>query len=75
VIVVEVHSVISNAIAGFGYEAGTLRIVFKGGKAWDYTGVTQEDAGYFAQNFGKALPYIKAKYKGDPVPGTFHVSE
>ena len=71
----EVHEVISNAIKGFGYEAGTLRVVFNSGKAWDYLNVSQEDAGYFSQNFGKALPYIKAKYKDDPVPGTFHISE
>lgn len=61
-----VHKVLSGVIAGFGYESGTLRVVIKGKNgltAYDYSDVTQEDAGIFAQNFGTALAYIKKKYK------------
>lgn len=61
----EAHSVISGTIAGFAYENGVLRVVFKGRnglKAYDYCGVTAEDAGVFAQGLGKAVNYIKGKY-------------
>ena len=57
-------------IAGFGYDKTwcVLRIVIKPKKqgepcdAYDYYGVTPEDAGIFAQGFGKSLEYIKEKY-------------
>lgn len=65
-----VHSVLSNFIAGFGYENSVLRVVLKGKeglKAYDYYGVSVEDAGIFAQGLGKSLNYIKSKYKGVPV--------
>ncbi len=65
-----VHEVLSGVIAGFGYENGVLRVVLKGKtglKAYDYIGVTQEDAGIFAQGLGKSLNYIKGKYKCTPV--------
>ena len=67
-----VHSVFSGPVAGFGYENGTLRIVFKtksGLKAYDYHGVTAEDAGEFTQGLGKSLKYIRQKYEGFPVEG------
>lgn len=73
-----VHSVLSGVIAGFGYENGTLRIVIKGKSglvAYDYCDVTQEDAGIFAQNLGKALTYIKKKYECKPVTDTIYFSE
>ena len=68
----EVHSVLSGLIAGFGYDEviGVLRVVIKckaGLKTYDYYGVTKEDADIFAAGLGKALSYIKNKYKGEPV--------
>jgi len=68
---VKVHSVLSNLIAGFGYENGTLRVVFKNGKAYDYINVTQEDAGIFAQGLGKSLNHIKSKYECKPLDDYF----
>ena len=73
-----VHSVLSGLIAGFGYENSVLRVVLKskdGLKAYDYNGVTEEDAGVFAQGLGKAFNYIKDKYKGVPVTGIRYFSE
>lgn len=69
-----VHKVLSNVIAGFGYENNVLRILIKSkdGKtcaAYDYRNVSEEDVGYFAHNLGKALNYIKNKYHGEPVTG------
>lgn len=61
-----VHSVLSGFIAGFGYENGVLRVVLKsksGLKAYDYYGVSAEDAGTFTQELGKAYnSLIKPKY-------------
>ena len=68
----EVHSALSGIIEGFGYDEviGVLRVVIKGKaglKTYDYYGVTKEDADIFAAGLGKALEYIKDKYKGEPV--------
>jgi len=75
VILVFVHKVLSGAkspVAGFGYDkdTGTLRIVIKsktGLNAYDYLNVSPEDAGVFAQGFGKSLNYIKGKYECNPL--------
>lgn len=73
-----VHSVISDLVAGFGYENDTLRVVVKtkfGLKAYDYLDVTLEDAGIFAQGLGKSLSYIKSKYVCKPVTDKLYFSE
>jgi hypothetical protein len=60
-----VHKVLSSLVAGYGYENDTLRVVLKsstGLKAYDYHGVTEEDAGNFTQGLGKSYTYIKRKY-------------
>lgn len=69
-----VHSVLSGVIKGVGYENGTLRVVMKNGKAYDYLAVTPEDHAFFMQNFGKALGVIKAKYECIPL-GDIYSSE
>ena len=69
-----VHSVLSGVVKGVGYEAGTLRIVFKNGKAYDYLNVSPEDHALFMQDFGKALHTIKAKYKCVPVTDIIYAS-
>lgn len=66
-----VHSVLSGIIKGVGYEAGTLRVVMKNGKAYDYLDVSPEDHALFMQNFGKALNYIKSKYKCEPLGDSY----
>lgn len=74
----EVHKVISNLLAGFGYENNTLRVVLKtksGLKAYDYLSVTAEDAGIFAQGLGKSLSYIKSKYECKSVTDKVYFSE
>lgn len=58
-----VHSVLSGVIKGVGYEAGTLRVVFKNGDIYDYLNVSPEDHAFFMQNFGKALKLLNAKYR------------
>ncbi|GIP57876.1 hypothetical protein J15TS10_16900 [Paenibacillus woosongensis] len=67
VFTIKVHSVLSGVIKGVGFEAGTLRVVMKSGKAYDYLGVSPEDHALFMQNFGKALNVIKAKYECVPL--------
>jgi len=61
-------------IKGVGYENGTLRVVMKNGKAYDYLNVSPEDHALFMQNFGKALNLIKKKYKCVPL-GEIYSSE
>ena len=73
-----VHKVLSGVVAGFGYENGVLRVVFNGKeglRAYDYYGVTEEDAGIFAREMGKSLAYIKGKYACKPVTDTVYFSE
>ena len=58
-----VHSVLSSFIKGVGFENGTLRVVLKDGKAYDYLNVSPEDQALFMRDFGKALNTIKRKYE------------
>ena len=66
----KVHKVISDVVAGFGYDRtfGHLRVVLHPCEAgdpcaaYDYFGVSEEDAGIFTNGLGKKLNYIKQKY-------------
>lgn len=69
-----VHNVLSGVIKGVGFEAGTLRIVFKNGNVYDYSNVSPEDHAFFMQNFGKALKLLNTKYKGQ-FQGKLYTSE
>jgi len=63
-----VKSILSGFIKGVGYESGTLRIVLKTGKAYDYLDVSLEDYRLFMCDFGKVYnSVIKKKYEERPV--------
>lgn len=70
-----VNSVLSGVIRGVGYENGTLRIVFKNNKAYDYLNVSLEDYTLFMRDLGKALSVIKSKYRCLPVTDTIYFSK
>ncbi len=61
----------SSQIAGFGFDpdTGILRVKFKSGGTYDYSGVDPEDYAAFAgaESKGRALNSIKAKYEAAKV--------
>lgn len=52
----------SSAIDAIGYEAGSMEVLYKGGRRYRYEGVSQDqyDALLTAESIGRALNSVKA---------------